>query len=196
MTEKEKVTMRYELMLKGSGMAKRERITKYLPNNAEIKKLMDSIDSVVADGKNIYIWSSKTGNGKTMAACALLKAYAYKTARTNVYGNHPIAIWNFNELMTLMKEEMNTEGLGATMIKNTLKEADLVVIDDCGIKPLSEYDKVMLYDIINYRFKEMKATIVTSNVIPRDAGNVFGKQIASRMVRGAIRVEIMGEDKR
>ena len=196
MTNKEKAEIRYNLILRDSGMAKRERVTNYVPDDAKITNVIENIDKLMESGKNIYIWSTNTGNGKTTAACAILKAYARRVSEKDVYGMLPIAFWNFTELMTQMKEEIESSGGEAKAIKQSLKEADLVGIDDAGIKVLSDYDRTILYDIVNYRFKEMKPTIITSNTPPKDAERVFGKQIASRMVKGAINVEIAGGDRR
>lgn len=196
MTEQEKQNYRYRLILRDSGMARREIVTDYIVPNNEVGRAIRSILNIVEQGKNVYIWSQETGNGKTMTACEMAKQYASEISKHSVYGLLPIIVCNFGELMTRMKEEIDTGIQESVAIKDKMKNARLLVIDDVGTRVLSEYDRTILYDIVNHRFKEMLTTIITSNVPPTQADKYFGKQIASRIVRSAITIEMKGADRR
>lgn len=190
MNDTEKTAFRYRLILEQSGISRRGAKATYTPKTVRERDLLQQIEKIVEDGSVIYVWSSLQGNSKADYAYELIKAYAKSQAKRSVYNALPITTVNFPELMLQMKESISSGDTEAPMKKQMLKIADLILLDEIGAKPLSEYDRTMLYDIVNYRFKEMKASIIVGSLPKKDMEKVLGKQIFDKIIKEAIEIEV------
>jgi DNA replication protein DnaC len=76
------------------------------------------------------------------------------------------------------------------------KTIDLLFLDDLGAEKASEWATGILYNIIDYRNRNMKPTFITSNLSIADISNIYGERIASRIVEMCEVIYITGEDRR
>lgn len=199
MTELEKQTLKYELMLRASNMSKREIKTEYECRNKSIHTILLKPIEWVQEGNSLYLWSESTGNGKTLGACTILKQYAKKISESQVYGRTPIYFVNLPQFLNEAKRDIgrSSEDRVIPSMMEKAKEADCVALDEIGsLKGLGAYEKDLLYEIIDYRTREMKATIYTSNSGPNILKKNLGSQLYSRVFIGSSCIEVMGEDKR
>lgn len=129
-----------------------------------LKDIADDIDNFVKDGRILYLWSNNVGNSKTTWACKLLKLYLANVCIGNTFKDRAWFTYVPSFLLTAKEfnEDVRREQIQAVLTR------DLVVLDDIGSVNLSNYDTVVLSDVINTRYSRGLATIYTSNISDSD----------------------------
>lgn len=65
-----------------------------------------------------------------------------------------------------------------------LIEPDLLILDEVGVQFGSETEKLILFEIINGRYENMKSTIVISNLAMAELEKYLGERVVDRMREG------------
>lgn len=160
---------------------------------ADIK---EDIINFVNNGESLYIFSEKTGNGKTSWAIKLLLKYfdsiwAGNGFRVRGYFQHVPTLFNTLKDFSNSTVELKRE------LKHKLETADLVVWDDIAGTKLSDYDAQQLLIIIDQRVSDGLANIYTGNLTSQDALiKAVGQRLASRIWNMSTLVEFKGKDRR
>lgn len=144
---------------------------------AEIKH---DIYDFVYEGRNLYIGSKSTGNGKTSWSVKLMHSYFAEIWDGNGY--EPRAV--FVHVPTFLLDCKNFSNKSADMVKleKLIKTVDLVVWDDVGSTGVSAYDIATLYAYIDYRNLSELANIYTANYETKDdLAKAVGNRLASRI---------------
>lgn len=193
--------MKYQMTHSGLPEAKQRPIALYLTDDnsgdenafkrlAEIRK---NIVDFVQQGKNLYICSKWTGNGKTSWAIKMLHTYFHHTAVGN-YDNLKGMFVSTTELLLQLKDFNNP--VSKTYLDN-LKNVDLVIWDDIAVSGMSQYDFTQLYTIIDKRILSEKSNIFTSNQPDVEGfAKMMGNRLASRIYYTSEIVELKGKDMR
>lgn len=63
-------------------------------------------------------------------------------------------------------------------------DKDLLIIDEVGVQFGSESEKIILFEIINERYEQMKPTILISNLSEDELSRYVGERIIDRMREG------------
>lgn len=58
---------------------------------------------------------------------------------------------------------------------------DLVILDDIGSSGHTDWREEVLMEALDFRYREMKKTIVTSNLTEEEFKDVYGFRCASRL---------------
>jgi DNA replication protein DnaC len=66
-------------------------------------------------------------------------------------------------------------------IIDSLRRTDLLVLDDLGAERTSEYTVDRIYTIINSRYADDRATVITTNCNLQDLADRVGRATASRL---------------
>jgi DNA replication protein DnaC len=74
--------------------------------------------------------------------------------------------------------------------------ASLLLLDDLGAAKTSEWVEEVNYRLINHRYNEQLATLITSNVPAGHLGAQLGERVASRLTEMCVRVVLKGSDRR
>lgn len=157
---------------------------------ADIRK---NIVEFVEQGKNLYICSNWTGNGKTSWAIKMLHTYFHHTAVGN-YDNLKGMFVSTAELLLQLKDFNNP--LPKSYI-DKLKNVDLVVWDDIALTNMSQYDYNQFYSIIDKRILSEKANIFTTNCTDvKKLSELVGAKVASRIYYTSEIIELKGKDMR
>lgn len=124
-------------------------------------------------GKGLLM-TGREGTGKTHLAVAILREVITK-GYTGMY-------WNVPELFLELRRRMETgsEESEADLF-DAARRVDLLVLDDLGAERTSEYVIDRLYVLINRRYEDDSATIITSNRTLAELKQQLSPRIASRI---------------
>ena len=147
---------------------------------SEYKK---NIEEIVGSGRNLYIYSANTGNGKTSWAVKLLIAYIQKIWYKCTTDCHGLFINVPRFLLSLKSYISDKSDTYIPHIKENVLDADIVVWDDIATKCATEYEMENLLSIINSRMDAGKCNIFTSNVSPEFLPEFIGQRLASRLLQ-------------
>jgi DNA replication protein DnaC len=131
----------------------------------------------------------REGTGKTHIAVAILKEVIGK-GFSGLYWNVPEL---FLELRRLMSDDT---GVTEADLFDEAARADLLVLDDLGAERSSEYVMDRLYVLINGRYQNDSATIITTNRTPEELRAQIGARIASRICEMCVPIEFPEGDYR
>lgn len=139
-------------------------------------------------GKGLLM-SGREGTGKTHLAVAILKEVIAK-GYSGMY-------WNVPELFLELRRRMEP---GAEENEGDLfdaaRRADLLVLDDLGAERTSEYVIDRLYVLINRRYEDDSATIITTNRTLPELKQQLSPRIASRIAEMCVIMEFPEGDYR
>ena len=163
------------------------------------RKAVEAARWMLSGGSGVFLYGTK-GTGKTKLAAII----ANERARA---GSHVL----FASVPDLMADIRASFASGGTSERvQTVKNTPFLVLDDLGAEKMSEWVGEQLFCIVNHRYNERLATVVTSNYSPTQViahmatvdgrGNVIddmqGQRIMSRIYEMCERVEIQGKDYR
>lgn len=159
----------------------------------QLAQIKTDIVKYVEDGKNIFICSKYTGNGKTSWAIKLLLKYFDQIWAGNGFRVRGMFV-NVPSLLLKLKNFSNPI---SEEYKRNLMSCDLVVFDDIADTTISNYDYSNLFMIIDYRIQNNLSCIFTSNQTTKsDLDRLLGDRIASRVWNTSTVVEFKGKDRR
>ena len=143
----------------------------------------------IRDGLSVLILGP-TGAGKTYLASAIGNA-ACRRGHTTLF----FRLNNLIEQMALAR----VKGTYLNLVRR-LSVADVLILDDFGIKPLQAQQYQDLYDVIDER-GEGKSTIITSQLPPANWSEVIAdavscEAITDRLASRAVTIEMKGESQR
>lgn len=159
----------------------------------KLKSIQNNIKDFVDSGRNLYIYSENTGNGKTTWAIKLLQSYF-----NSVWAGNGLKVRGFFiPTQAFLLDKKNTQfnnaseedklfsivdGFGNNLLttKNILN-VDLIVWDDFVIKTLSTYDYTNLFAILDQRYLNGKSNIFTSGSSIEELDALCGAKISSRI---------------
>lgn len=184
---------RRQRLLKAAGFrtqASLEGLTYEKVRNLE-KKQVQEIATLrfLEDGTNIMIFGA-TGVGKSYLATAI--------------GNHlcrlsrSVLFWKMNVLLEKMALA-RAEGTYLNLLKK-INSADLIIVDDFGIKALTDQQYQDFYDVLGER-ESGKSTILTTQLPAENWNEVIPdplvcEAISDRLTAQAIKLNLKGPSKR
>lgn len=158
-----------------------------------LRSFRENIQSHVSKGRNLFIMSKFTGNGKTTWACKIGQEFIKKNLFTHDIDNL-IYYVNVPELMEELR--CGYENGDYVYIMNKLKSAKLVIFDDLGAEKSTDWVRERLYTIINYRVLNGLSSIYTSNLNLDELTISLGNRVVSRLKEETLMIEFFGKDRR
>lgn len=158
------------------GLEYREKVGKYLSD------LPDMLDK----GIGLYLWSLQNSTGKTSIATLVIKQ-ALRHRKTAFFEES-------GRLKNLLIKGDNFEE-GVT-IENRVLNVDVLVIDDIGkeYRTQSGFAENQLETIVRARVQNMKTTIMTGNVHPKDLKNIYSEDFSALLRESMVQLNIVGHD--
>lgn len=146
-------------------------------NGVEDETLVDCLESAEAFankpfGRWLVIWGER-GSGKSHL-CAAVDNHLAQAGIPSLFITMPDLLASLREAIEL---QSNTEQESFTGRMNIFKTATVLIIDDLGAEPSSPWSDSVLFEILDYRYRNRLATMIATNVNPDD----FDYRIASRM---------------
>jgi DNA replication protein DnaC len=142
---------------------------------------MKNIENYMREPKNMLIFLSKPGIGKTHL-CSAMCNWALEKFRYVRYHRE-------YDLLTKLRQGIS-EGTGDYLkALEYLTDDDLIMLDDVGsgINPNKnshrdlEWRREVFFSFLDQRYNSMKPTIITSNFSRRDFTDVFSERVSSRL---------------
>lgn len=144
-------------------------------------------------GESIFI-TGACGSGKTHLALGLLLEWlAWRWDGRNLRFNATFVSWV--ELLLQLKNGFN-EGQSELSMIEPYTTLDLLVLDDLGAEKVSDWSREGCYVILDRRYRDMRQTIVTSNLNLGQISHNLDDRIASRLVEMAKVIKLEGTDYR
>lgn len=164
-----------------------------LEQYCQLAEIKSNIIEFVSSGKNVFICSRYTGNGKTSWALKLLLKYFDQIWPGNGFRQRGL----FVNVPTLLLQLKNFSNPLSEEYKRNLLNVDLVVWDEIASTSITNYDYGNLLMFLDYRIMANKSNIFTSNVVSvNELEKNIGSKLASRVWNTSIIVEFNGKDRR
>ena len=139
-----------------------------------VLKYVRDIDKQLDSGRGLW-FEGDTGTGKTTLAM-LVSKQALKAGRT-------VAIYSMPRLLA---EIRNTFDAGSdssyAQLFDKLTSVDLLHLDDVGAEQQTEWVLEQLYSIVNERYEDGKAVMITTNLSGQALVDQIGQRTVSRLI--------------
>jgi DNA replication protein DnaC len=137
-----------------------------------VRRYVRDIDAKLDAGQGLWLMGD-VGTGKTTLAMIVSMA-ALDAGRS-------VAIYSLPRLLNLIRGAIETEA-GMVGFLERLAAVDLLHIDDLGVENTTEWVLEQLYSIVNTRYEDERAMIVTTNLMYEDLIDQLGERTVSRLV--------------
>ena len=154
-----------------------------------VRAYVESLDQKLADGRGIW-FQGDIGTGKTTLAM-LISAAALRQG-------HSVAIYSLPRLLGLLRETFN-DGSEASLstLLDRLAAVELLHVDDVGAEQSSPWVLEQLYTIVNTRYEDGRAIVLTTNLGSIELREQIGDRTVSRLVEMCgDPVPLFGSDRR
>jgi DNA replication protein DnaC len=138
----------------------------------EVRRYVRDIDANLDGGRGLWLMGD-VGTGKTTLAMIVSKAA--------IDAGHSVAIYSLPRLLNLIRAAIETEA-GMIGFLEQLAAVDLLHIDDLGAENTTEWVLEQLYSIVNSRYEDERAMIVTTNLRYDELIEQLGERTVSRLV--------------
>jgi DNA replication protein DnaC len=152
----------------------------------EVRQYVGAVAEQLDAGRGLW-FTGDVGTGKTTLAMLISKA-AMEADRT-------VAIYSLPRLLGLLRDTYaDTAQYSLNELIDRLAAVDLLHVDDVGAEQTTPWVLEQLYTIVNTRYEEGKAILLTTNLIGHDGSDdALREQIGDRTVSRLY--EVCGEPK-
>lgn len=160
----------------------------------KLADIKDNIKDFVYNGESLYIYSEKTGNGKTTWSIKMLLKYF-----DSVWAGNGLRCRGlFIHIPTLLNQLKDFENKtpDTEQLRKLIPNVDVVIWDDIASSNLSNYDLSQLLIFIDQRVLCGKSNIFTGNFDFEQMKKYLGSRLASRIWNSSTRIKLQGGDKR
>ena len=206
MERRKRKMAKIERLLGKSGLMKRfqqrtfENFKTNTPERARCYKVAkayaDRFPYYANRGEGLYI-EGTNGTGKTHLAAAI--------ALQLINEGLPVICKTSSDMLADIKHGFDSGETTEYEVLKAYKEVDLLIIDDLGKEQCTEWSVSTLYSILNFRYEDMRPTIVTTNyntdgllraLTPKGADNSKIMAIISRLRETSAVLTMAWEDYR
>jgi DNA replication protein DnaC len=139
-----------------------------------VRRYVDTLAEQLESGRGIW-FQGDVGTGKTTLAM-LISGEALRQG-------HSVAIYSLPRLLGLLRESFDdgSESSLSTLL-DRLAAVELLHVDDVGAEQSSPWVLEQLYTIVNTRYEDGRAVVVTTNLEPPALRDQIGERTVSRLV--------------
>lgn len=124
-----------------------------------------------------FVFCGKPGTGKTHLACAIgnhvMQAFGASVAFMTVF-----------EAIQRVKATYGDSTKTESQVMRSFAEVDLLILDEVGVQFGTKYEEVIITDIINRRYSDMRPTLILSNLTSDELSEYLGARVVDRMYEG------------
>jgi DNA replication protein DnaC len=121
------------------------------------RRYINTLDEQIDAGRGLWFTGSP-GTGKTTLAMLI--------SRSAIEAGRSVAIYSLPHLLALLRDTYNDGGPNLVELIDRLAAVELLHIDDIGAEQSSPWVLEQLYTIINSRYEDERALILTTNLVP------------------------------
>ena len=159
-----------------------------------LKWFSDNLVNNIKEGNNLFIRGS-VGSGKTSNATKLGLKYIYEYACNYSYKNNcPVLYVNVTDWLLRKKKSISNDSEDIDLLESNMRSTKLLILDDIGYSPSSNFDLTQLYSIIDYRTSYLKSTIFIGKFFGDDSVDKLidscGPSIARRILQNSFEVSL------
>lgn len=172
--------------------------------NAELPQFSRELKKLAATEDSLFVTGPK-GTGKTHFLCACMRNFLEKNLNSGQIAVESIITGRKQllrflpvpELMLQFKQSYRQDAkLSEADILDLYSYMDLLVIDDLGAERVSDWSIQMLYLLIDRRSRDLKPTMISSNLKLPEIATKLDDRIASRIAEMCREVRFKGKDRR
>ncbi len=139
----------------------------------EVRRYVDSIAQHLDEGRGLW-FRGDVGTGKTTLAMLISRA-AMQADRT-------VAIYSLPRLLAMLRETYDDDSeLSLNGLIDRLCAVDLLHVDDVGAEQSSPWVLEQLYTIVNTRYEDGRAIVLTTNLEDAELRTQIGDRTVSRL---------------
>jgi DNA replication protein DnaC len=159
----------------------------------EVRQYVRTVAEQLDTGRGLW-FTGDVGTGKTTLAMLISKA-AMQADRT-------VAIYSLPRLLALLRDTYQDDAqYSLNELIDRLSAVDLLHVDDVGAEQTSPWVLEQLYTIVNTRYEEGKAILLTTNLVTLQGDEALREQIGERTVSRVYEIcgdpkTMFGEDRR
>ena len=153
----------------------------------ELRAFVRDIDANLDKGRGLWL-TGGFGTGKT--------ALAMIVSRSAIDAGRSVAIYSCPRLLGMIRESIDSSASGVIDFLDQLTAVDLLHIDDLGAEHRTDWVLEQLYSIINARYQDERATLITSNLSREELAVQLGERIVSRLEGCCLLLPFYGTDAR
>jgi DNA replication protein DnaC len=155
----------------------------------EVRTYIRAIGARLDEGRGIW-FAGEVGTGKTTLAMLVSKA-AMEADRT-------VAIYSLPRLLALLRDSYDDDAqFSLNQLIDRLCDVDLLHVDDVGAEQSSPWVLEQLYSIVNTRYEEGRAMVLTTNLDHDALVQQIGPRTVSRLYEMCGEpLPMFGEDQR
>jgi DNA replication protein DnaC len=143
---------------------------------AEVREYCDDIGEELAEGNGVWL-QGDVGTGKTSLAMLISK--------TALEAGFSVAIYSMPRLLARIRRTYDADSgeEGYLSFFDRLTSVDLLHIDDLGAEKRTDWVLEQLYAIVDRRYEEQRAMVVTTNMETPDLKEQIGERTVSRLLQ-------------
>ena len=155
-----------------------------------VRRYVGDIDGNLDAGQGVWLHGD-VGTGKTTLAM-LISRHALEAGRS-------VAIYSLPRLLSELRKTFD-ESSDTTYLQllDSLTMVDLLHVDDVGAERSNPWVLEQLYSIVNARYEERKAVVITTNLEHDELAEQIGQRTVSRLIEmcGDLKLPLHGGDRR
>jgi DNA replication protein DnaC len=158
------------------------------PQVQMVRRFVRDIDANLDAGRGLW-FEGDVGTGKTTLAMLV--------SRGALDAGRSVAIYSLPRLLAEIRATFEDDAEGSYVdFLDRLAAVDLLHIDDVGAERSSEWVLEQLYSIVNARYEDERAMVITTNLAREPLEEQIGRRTVSRLMEMCEPVPLYGEDAR
>ena len=136
------------------------------------KEYAENFDEVLQTGRSA-IFVGKPGTGKTHLAIGIALSIMQQQRA-------PLFV-TVQRLIRRVKDSWQTKEETESEVIDAFASPDLLILDEVGVQFGSEFEKQVLFDVLNERYEKLKPSILLSNIPSEQLADYLGERVTDRL---------------
>ena len=136
------------------------------------KEYAENFDQVLKTGRSC-IFVGKPGTGKTHLAIGI--------ALSIMQHQQSALFVTVQRLIRRVKDSWYTKEETESEVIDAYASPDLLILDEVGVQFGSEFEKQVLFDVLNERYENLKPSILLSNIPSEQLSDYLGERVTDRL---------------